>query len=239
MDKQKTYKIAFKMMLDECFKDREKLDKIIFESELINTSIFSEDKAEEKINKSNIQQPEATEDEKFKMKEKINFELDEVAEKSFNESIKPLNEQEDDFFNTSMTKEFWKDMNLNEKEISSNEILPLIKHNMKITFKEYSRTTLEKLGHLNRLIAQNTKNSKRDLRSKEYIKEIFESHSHFDKSAAIDQLTAIETGLKNKIQKLRLAVAKQQEETNKIEKEKNEVIGRFNQLYDRIGKIVK
>lgn len=293
-NKQRTFKLAFKKMLDECFRNKEKLEKIIFESENISTSVFSDSKKcdnqidikNENINemisighelpgkRNDIHKEIISENKNEKSdgkidedKEKDNFQnnIQELENKEVekmqdaiifnlnNQKIDQeieINDQEknnseihskidDDVFNTSMTKDFWKDKKILDCETELHEILPLLKHNIKITFKEESRHLLEKLAILDKLEkSQKNKKVKRDIKSKEYIREIYESYNIDDMNRLCIELNEIETDLNDKLSKSKELLKKQEEEKEKMKMEKKEVNCKYNEVFERFDRVI-
>lgn len=249
-DRQVLFKMAYKKMLEECFREKDKIDKIIYESENINTSVFSEEKENIGIDHN-----------KKITRQMINEELDNIAEKSFNESFREIDlkndesihkktkvsksdkreidEKDYEIFNTSITKEFWKDTKLDKREIELHDIVPLIKHNLKIAFKEYSRDALDKLKTLSKMIQQNRNITRRDIQSTDYIREILQSHIHEEKERYIKEFKKIETGLQQEIEHLKDNLKNKRTLAITVQKEKEDLTKKYEKVFGRFDETVK
>lgn len=219
-DRSKIFKEAFKKMINETFKDKERINRLMADKESVNSScMFSEVRM-------------GTECEHGLGCEKDGDRLgDENGENNENENNESGENENDE--NNLVT------YNNPTNHITSTNLITILKHNLSQSFKTLTihSNTAPSLSNLSNLINQHIIN-RRDIRNEEYIREVFSSYSAQHKRVLVSRLSAMIEDMKGRVVRMKERVSDSSERMRRVDDERSRVGERYVGMYKRFSDVM-
>lgn len=223
-DRSKIFKEAFKKMINETFKDKERINRLMADKESVNSScMFSEVRI-------------GTECEHGLGCEKDGDRLENKNENKNENGNENGNENEnkndlDIYTNTNLTTS----TNLT----TNTNLTTILKHNLSQSFKTLTihSNVAPSLSNLSNLINQHIIN-RRDIKNEEYIREVFSSYSAQHKRALVSRLSAMIEDMKGRVVRMKERVSDSSERMRRVDDERSRVGERYVGMYKRFSDVM-
>ncbi|ELA47939.1 hypothetical protein VCUG_00522 [Vavraia culicis subsp. floridensis] len=232
-DRSKIFKEAFKKMINETFKDKERINRLMADKESVNSScMFSEvrmgtecehglgcEKDGDRLGDENGENDE-------------NNNENENGENN-NENDENNNENDENDENNSVI------YNNPTNHITSTNLITILKHNLSQSFKTLTihSNTAPSLSNLSNLINQHIIN-RRDIRNEEYIREVFSSYSAQHKRVLVSRLSAMIEDMKGRVVRMKERVSDSSERMRRVDDERSRVGERYVGMYKRFSDVM-